>query len=420
MTDPASAPIGAPDRRQFLQGTTGGLAAVSLLPEPALLARRWRPAAEVRVGLIGAGRQGRAILAELAAFEGVRVTAVCDPVEGRMQSGLRRVEGAQGYTSHAEMLDAGELDAVVVATPTHLHRGPALDALERGLHVYCEAPMAHTEEDCRAMAQAARGASKVFQVGYEARSNPIYGLARSFLRSGSLRDLVSLRAQNNKKTEWTTPASSPEEERALNWRLDPEVSLGLMGELGAHQLDAIHWFLGRYPVSVRGSGAVLAWEDGREVADTIEAVFSFDDGVRLSYGATIGNSYEGRYELFAGTMAAIKLAWTFGWMFKEADSPTQGWEVYANRQTFHNDEGITLIADATQLAAQGRLTEGVGLPSSPLYYALESFLKSATEGAEVSCTAGDGLRTTLVAIRAAEAVRTGTEVAIDPDSLKAD
>ena len=370
------------------------------------------------MGLIGAGRQGRSILGELAGFEQVQVTAVCDVVEGRMKSGLRRVQGATGYTDHEQMLDQAPLDAVIVATPTHLHRQPALDALSKGLHVYCEAPMAHTEADCRALAAAARGASKVFQVGYQARSNPIYKLARSFVRSGSLRDVVSLRAQNNKKTEWTTPASTPELEKALNWKLDPAVSLGLMGELGSHQLDAIHWFLGRYPVSVRGSGAVLAWQDGREVADTVSSEFLFDDGLALSYGATIGNSYEGRYELFSGTMAAIKLAWTFGWMFKEADSATQGWEVYANRQTFHNDEGITLIADATQLAAQGRLTEGVGLPYSGLYYALESFLKSATEDAPVSCTAGDGLRTTLVAIQGARAVADGGELAIDPSSLK--
>jgi predicted dehydrogenase len=278
--------------------------------------------------------------------------------------------------------------------------------------------LAHTAEDCRTLSRAARASKTVFQVGYQARANPIYALARSFLRSGSLRDLVALRAQHHKKTEWTTPASTSELEKTLNWRLDPEVSLGLMGELGSHQLDAFHWFLGRYPRSVRGSGAVLAWSDGREVADTVQAELAFEDGLRLNYSATIGNSYEGQYELFAGTMAAIKLVWTFGWMFKEADAPTQGWEVYANRQTFHNDEGITLIADATKLAAQGRLTQGIGLPNTPLYYSLESFLKSAAEGAEVVCPVGDALRTTLVAIQAARAVREGAEIAIDPESLE--
>jgi hypothetical protein len=105
-------------------------------------------------------------------------------------------------------------------------------------------------------------------------------------------------------------------------------------------------------------------------------------------------------------------------MFKEADAPTQGWEVYANRQRFHNDEGVTLIAGATKLAEQGKLKDGIGLPQSPLYYALESFLKSVAEGLPVVCTAEEGMRATIVGIRANEAVVRGTEVEIDPDSLK--
>jgi hypothetical protein len=101
-------------------------------------------------------------------------------------------------------------------------------------------------------------------------------------------------------------------------------------------------------------------------------------------------------------------------MFKEADAPTQGWEVYANRQMFHNEEGITLIADATKLASQGKLKEGVGLPNPPLYYALADFLSAAGSGSSPACTAADGLRATIVAIHAARAVATETEQAIDP------
>jgi hypothetical protein len=91
--------------------------------------------------------------------------------------------------------------------------------------------------------------------------------------------------------------------------------------------------------------------------------FEFEGGSLLDYNATLANSYEGMHELLRGKNASIKLAWTHGWMFKEADAPTQGWEVYANRQQFHNDEGITLIAGATKLAEQGKLKAGVGLPT---------------------------------------------------------
>ena len=112
-------------------------------------------------------------------------------------------------------------------------------------------------------------------------------------------------------------------------------------------------------------------------------------------------------------------AWSHGWLFKESDAPTQGWEVYANRQTFHNDEGITLIADATKLAAQGKLTEGVGLPHSALWYGLESFLKAVAGGTPVAVGADEGFRNQVIAAAGAKALATGEEVAITDEMLKA-
>ena len=142
---------------------------------------------------------------------------------------------------------------------------------------------------------------------------------------------------------------------------------------------------------------------------------AFGDGVRLAWQATLGNSFSGRHEIYTGTLATLKMAWNAGWMFKEADSPTQGWEVYANRQTFYNDEGITLIADATKLAAQGKLKEGVGLPNPPVHYGLADFVKSCTEGTEIACSADEGHRATVVGVLANRAVISGEEIAIDPE-----
>ena len=103
---------------------------------------------------------------------------------------------------------------------------------------------------------------------------------------------------------------------------------------------------------------------------------------------------------------------------ESADAPTQGWEVYANRQQFFNDEGITLIADATKLASQGNLKDGVGLPNKPLYYALADFLASATEGKTAACDAAAGAKSTIVAILANDAVKKGAVVPIDPTLLR--
>lgn len=406
-----------PSRRDFLAGA-GAFAAVAIDPRP----RPWTrlpDGAELVVAIVGVGRQGRGILGELAKIGGVRVAAICDESESRRRSGLRRAQGARDYADVGALL-TGEPDvqAVFVATPTHRHAEVALPAIAAGKHVFVESPLAATLDDARAIAEAARGSDRVVQVGFQGRSNPVYRLARSFSRAGATGDVVSLRALHHKKASWRTTASDPAQERALNWRLDPEVSLGLPGEVGAQQLDVLHWFLGRYPVAVRGAGSVRHWRDGREVPDTVQLDFEFEDGAHLTYMASLANSYEGTYELLVGSLAAIKLGWTHGWMFKEADAPTLGWEVYANRQQFHHDQGITLIADATQLAAQDKLKEGVGLPQAPLHYALADFLKSVTEGADVVCSVDEGLRATAVGILAQRAVATGATVPITADDLK--
>jgi predicted dehydrogenase len=404
-----------PDRRDFLQHAAGALAAMAFTPTLAELSPMSGNTASLSIALIGAGRQGRAMMVELGKMEGIELVAVCDTDVGRRKKAGRRVRGLRTYETYSDLLEKeSDVQAVIVATPTHLHRQIAIDALSAGKHVYCEAPLASTVEDSAAIVAAARKSNRVFAVGLLARSNPVYALARSFFRSGTLRDLACLRAQNFKKTSWVAEAPDAERKRLLNWRLDPALSLGLPGEEGTHQFDAFHWFLGKYPVSVRGTGGVRVHKDGREVADTALCELAFDDGLRLSWQSTLGSSYSGRFELYSGSMATLKMAWTAGWMFKEADSPIQGWEVYANRQVFHNDEGITLIADATKLAAQGKLKDGVGLPNPPVHYGLADFLKSCTEGTTPACGADEGHRATVVGILASQAVTSGEELAIDP------
>jgi predicted dehydrogenase len=411
-------------RREFLVQAAGAMAVMSLVPKaaPAAPIRRGEP---MPIGVIGLGRQGRLILGELGKLEAVRVAAACDNDPSRLETGMKKLPAAtgpgaaQGFGDWRQLLDKSKgIKTVVVATPTHEHKDIALAAIAAGLHVYCEAPLAHTIEDCQAIAKAAKDAKTVFQPGLEGRCNPIYQLARTFFRTEAFKDLVALRAQHHQKNSWRIAASDPARDKALNWKLDKDVSIGLAGELGSHQFDVVNWFTGQAPASIRAGGAVRVWDDGRQVADTVECDLAFKNGAHLQYSATLGNSFEGRHEVFYGSNAAIKLAWSHGWMFKESDSPTMGFEVYANRQQFHNDEGITLIADATKLAEQGKLKEGVGLPNSSLYYALSEFIKAVQESKPPLVSAEDGCRASVVGILANRAVVTGETVAVDPAALK--
>jgi len=405
------------NRRTFLAQAAGSAAAFAIVPAALGAVPVWSHSKALRVGVVGAGRQGRAALGELSKIEGVTVTAICDSDPRRLASGLRRASGAVGFAAVKLMLDSADVDAVVIATPTHTHRAVAEQVTAAGRHLYCECPLAHTREDCSAIAQAARASGIVAAGGFQGRSNPVYQLARGFFKSDSLRDPVAFRAQNHEKSSWISPAREPDRYKLLNWKLDPDLSLGLAGEVGAQQFDVFHWYTGRYPTRVSGLGSVRAWKDDRTVADSIALTLGFEDGTALQYDATIGNSYEGTAEYFYGTNAAIKLTWSHGWMFKESDAPTQGWEVYANRQQFHNDEGITLIAGATQLAEQGKLKDGVGLPYSSLYYALADWIGAIDSGTTPACTIDEAARATAVGIAANQAVVTGQTIDIDLSTL---
>ncbi|TAH38238.1 MAG: Gfo/Idh/MocA family oxidoreductase [Planctomycetota bacterium] len=399
-----------PDRRDFLVATTGGAFAFAPLLQP------WPPRAAdpAKLAVVGVGRQGRAILGELAKFAQAQVVAVCDVNEGRMRAGQRRAKDAEGFTSLSELLaKRADVQAVIVSTSTHQHKVAALEAMSAGKHVYCEAPLCHSVADCKELARAARGAKTRFAVGLQARSNPVYKLARSFARAGSLDRVVALRAAWNQKTSWQVGT-----EADMNWRLDAAVSTGLPGEVASHQVDVVNWFLNQTPRAVRGSGAVRLWEDGRTIPDSVELDLDYPDGPPLRFQASLCSSYEGQYELFRGSQSTIRMAETFGWMFKEADAPTQGWEVYASKERFHNDEGITLIADATKLAAQGKLKEGIGLPNPPLYYALEDFLKCVLEDKPPAASAEDGLRAAVIGIQAHAAVTSGKEQALSEDLFR--
>ena len=403
------------DRRSFLIQTVGGLTGISLLPE-LLPAEPFRLPAPVRVGLIGVGRQGRAIIGELQQLPDVTLTAMCDVNPARLRTALERAPSAATTPDHRALLARADVDAVIVATPTHLHRAVVIDAVSSGKHVYCEAPLAHTLDEARAMVEVAANVKNVVAAGFQARANPLYLRAASFLGSDTLREPVSFSAVSNRKTSWRFPSSDPAGEQAANWRLDPKLTTGLPGEVGSHQFDVALWMLGGLPARITGRGAIRLHEDGREVPDTAAAEMVWPNGVALQWSATLASSYGGQFELLHCVNAAIRLAWTHAWLFKEVDSPTQGWEVYATRQQFYNDEGIVLVADATKLAAQGRLKEGAGLPHSPLHYALADFLSAVTGGKPPACSFETAARASALGILTHQAITTGQTVTV-PEPL---
>ena len=407
------------DRREFLAQSVGALGGFALIPDSLELRGRFVPSRTLHLAVIGVGAWGREILTELARFDNVSVDAICDTDSRRRRRALRLTGDAKDFENWEQMLqEMKEVTGVVVATPTHLHKDITLAALAAKKDVYLEAPMASSLEDAEAIVRAGRASKSVLAVGHLGRSNPVYKLARSFYRSNSIETLVGMRAWAHRKHSMRVIVSDPERSKAMNWKLDESVSLGLLGEMSSHQLDTLAWFTGQHPRSVVAQGHTRLHDDGRRVPDTVNAQFTYKNRVQLAVDATLANSFDGTHEILCGTMGTIKLAQRFGWLFKEADAPIQGWEVYANRQQFHDERGITLIADATKLASQGKLEDGVGLPNTPLHYGLEAWMKSLDGKTPVACSADDAYGTTVATLAACTALKTGTPVDMEEASFE--
>ena len=345
-----------------------------------------QPAAErysgppLNCALIGCGEHGRDILANLARVPKANISTLCDTYTPYLNRAARATPKAAKVGDYRKVLDDKEINAVIVATPTHLHKDIVLAAIEAGKHVYCEAPLAHTIEDARAIAKAAKDAKKVyFQAGLQQRSDPEIVHILNFVRAGAAGTAFLARSQFHKKTSWRRASPNPEFEKALNWRLNKATSVGMVGELGIHNIDAAGWFLNSRPTSVSGFGSTILWDDGREVPDTTHSVLEFKRGARMTYDATLANSFDASYDIYYGTNATVMLRDRRGWMFKEVDSPLLGWEVYARKETFFKEVGIVLAANATKLAAQGDnpVIDTQVATQGSLFYALDSFVVNA-------------------------------------------
>lgn len=383
--------INLPDdlnRRAFLKNSS--LSTLMMLMGPVALRAQegQKPAAAtaeeklvgppINCAVIGCGARGKEILETLARLPQAQVVAVCDTYEPFLRRIRDTAPKAEKIQDFRQVLDKKEVQAVIVATPTHQHRQLVIPALQAGKHVYCESPLAHTIDDARAIALAAKNARKVnFQAGQQLRSDPQRHFLLDFVRTGAMGRTVMARAQWHKKQSWRRAAPNPAREQAMNWRLSKATSIGLMGEIGLHQLDMVNWFLNARPVSVTGFGDIVFWKDGRDVPDTVQGVFEYPNSIRLVYDCTLGNSFDGDYEMYHGTDAALMVRDNKAWMFKEVDSPLLGWEVYARKDSFYKETGIALVANATKLTAQGDapVVDEASL-LSPLYFALEAFVRN--------------------------------------------
>lgn len=212
----------------------------------------------IRVGVVGLGFMGTTHFNCYRSMKGVQVVAVCDVDREKLKAGKSRsgnlkgapapldLSGMEVYQNIDDMLKRETLDAVSIATPTHLHSQYSISALNKGLNVLCEKPMALKLLDCAKMISAANKSGKVLQIGHCIRFWPEYAYASEVIRSGNY---GAVRAASFRRLS-ASPVWSWD-----NWMLDGKRSGGALMDLHIHDSDYIQYVFGM-PKSVRTHGII--------------------------------------------------------------------------------------------------------------------------------------------------------------------
>lgn len=145
----------------------------------------------VRFGIVGIGNMGSAHAMQLfeGRVKGARLTAVCDCREERLKWAEENFSGVSLYADYEALLDSGEVDAVLIATPHKLHPVIALKAFERKLNVLTEKPAGIDTASVGRMNRSAAESGAVFGIMYNQRTNQLYRRLHDLVREGVLGEI---------------------------------------------------------------------------------------------------------------------------------------------------------------------------------------------------------------------------------------
>ena len=307
------------NRREFLKkisafaGSTAVVASMPWLKTFSNDLHGKSPNEKVRLGVIGVGDRGRALLLNLQAFmneANVEIAAVCDNYEPNYQRAINITGGkAKAFYDYRKLLEMKDLDGVIIATPLHEHKRMTIDALNAGMHVFCEKAMARSIDDVKLMYDAHVETKKILQTGHQRMFSPVYLTAIDKIHSGGLGKITHMRAYWHRNGDWRRPVPKghPELDRKINWRLYDEYSAGLFTELLSHQMQVANWVKKSYPVSVVANGSINFWKQGREVYDDIACIFDYEDGTQFVYDSINSNKHYGIEEQILGSKGTMEL-----------------------------------------------------------------------------------------------------------------
>lgn len=228
----------------------------------------------VKVGIIGCGSIAQLRhLPEYKMNKEVEIVAVCDINEQRAIE-VSKQYGAKVYKNYEELLASKTVDAVSVCTPNYLHAPISIAALNKGVHVLCEKPMATSKEEAQAMIQAEKESGKKLMIGHNQRFVSSHQKARQLIECGEIGRIYSFRTAfgHGGPEQWSVDGKE-------SWFFKKnEAFIGAMGDLGVHKTDLLRYILGEEIVEV-GAFVQTNAKDFANVDDNAVCVLKTESGI---------------------------------------------------------------------------------------------------------------------------------------------
>lgn len=183
------------------------------------------------IGIIGAGEWGERHAAAIKTLDGVDLIAACRTNKPALDAFCERF-ACRGYTDYQGLLENPKVDAVVIATPHHLHVETALAAAREGKSILLEKPLAPTLAGCDKIVEAVNKAGVLGMVGFVNRFTQSFQLGKKLLEDGEVGRPVH--GISTMSRFWMTQNRRP-------WHLSYETGGGVLLSLGIHALDRLNW-----------------------------------------------------------------------------------------------------------------------------------------------------------------------------------
>tara|TARA_X000001036_G_C20599102_1_gene774171 strand:+ start:153 stop:1346 length:1194 start_codon:yes stop_codon:yes gene_type:complete len=378
-------------RRSFIKKSAVAFSAPLITPKSDLFSIfKSSPLNQLNIGIIGTGDRGQGLIKLISKIDGMRLIAICDNLQFRLDQAAKIAPKAMKYSNYKELLSYKNLDAVIISTPLNTHASIASDAVDASLHIYCEKTMVKGDiSTMNLVKKVKKDHNKIFQTGHQYHSSRLYSHIVELVQNGEIGQIIAIQAQWNRNGNWRRQVQDPKFERQINWRMYREYSYGLTAELSSHQIDFSNWLLKSTPKKVVGFGGIDYWKDGRETYDNIHLTYSYPNGVKASFTCLTSNGKDDYQIKVMGDKASIVIGYKDAWIYPEGKY----------NKVIKDVDGVS--------GATSSWIEGKGNPikfdhKEPTYQALEDFryaiindstpMSNLKSGADVSLAVDMGIR----------------------------